>query len=790
MKRTLFLPTLTLACMALCVNTQAAQDETLILAKNGRATAAIVLPDAATPVEQTAAKELRSHLAEITGREDWDIIAESQADETRGGLIFVGDSPRARKWFPSVDFDAIPYDGIVIKTGDDKLLLAGHKTRGTLYAVHTFLEDTLGCRWWTSTESTIPRRTDISVPSLDVQYAPKLIYREAYYKDAFVPVFAARMKCNGSGERIAPEWGGHHQFVYFVHSFFPLIPPDKYFATHPEWFSEINGKRIHEHAQLCLTNDEMRAELTKNAIESLRKNPNAKFISISQNDWYNPCQCEKCQAIAQAEESEAGPLILFVNRVAEDIAKEFPDVWVETLAYQYTRKPPKTVKPRENVIVRLCTIECSFVQALGRGEQNKSLRDDIEGWSKIARQLFIWDYVTNFSMYLIPHPNYAVLPENIRFFVDHGTIGLFEQGDSYTTVGDFIRPRNWVISHLMWDTSLDENQLLDDFLNGYYGEHAAPLLKEYMNLLVGRAEESGVYLGCFRNNTADWLDYDTLCKATALMNRAIDVTVQALGTDSPEAWRLRREKMPVDYVWLMDYHALKRHAAVNTLPFMGPQDPLEGCTAFFALSDRFGNTAYREYTHLHGFDEFKTNLMQRFGKAAAPPDVCVGLPEGSWIDYQEFEFNVHKANGWADFTNDDAASNGRAVRMPGDHFEWAVSQQLDATILKMSLSGGNNDPPAQSDPAGVPTYRVYAAVRCEAVANDGPAMTLGVYDPKTRRGLGQKALRVGEINGGEYKLIDLGEFQLTPSCYLWAAPPKRPGEVTAVYVDRFIVVRQ
>jgi hypothetical protein len=752
----------------------------LTLAKDSQTTAKIVIADTATPVEQTAANELKLHLGEIVEGSEWEIVTESQADKN-ATLILIGDSKLSRALFHEVDFDAIPYDGIVIKTRGNKLLLAGHKVRGTLYAVHSFLEDTLGCRWWTSSESTIPRMANIVVPQLDVQYAPKLIYREAYYKDAFEPVFAARMKCNGSGERISPEWGGHHSFVYFVHSFYPLISPDKYFESHPEWFSEINGKRTHDHAQLCLTNDEMRAELTKNAIEALRKNPNSKFISISQNDWYNPCQCEKCQVIAKAEESEAGPLIQFVNKVAEDIEKEFPDVWVETLAYQYTRKPPKTIKPRENVIVRLCTIECSFVQPLGRGEQNKSLREDIEGWSKIAHQLFIWDYVTNFSMYLIPHPNYAVLPENIRFFVDHGTIGLFEQGDSYTTVGDFIRPRNWIISKLMWNPSLDESQLLDDFLNGYYGKQAAPFLRSYMNLLVKRAEESGVYLGCFRNNTSDWLDYDTLGMATILMNTAIAATVLEFGTDSPEAWRLRREKMTIDYVWLMDYHALKRHAAVNRLKFLGPPAPLEACNTFFALSDRFGNTAYREYSQMYSFDEFKVNLLLRFGKAATPPDVCADLPAGSWIDFQEYEFNVHQYENWAKYADDAAASNGRTVRMPGDHFEWAISQPLDATISNMPSSTGNNDPSAK--------YRVCAAVRCEADVPDGPAMTIGVYDSATRRGLGQKALEVSEINGSEYKLIDLGEFQLTPSCYIWAAPPKRPGEVTAVYVDRLVVVR-
>ena len=779
----LLLCAVVLAVLVVITHGKIANAETLTLAQNGDAEAKIVLSDSATAVEQTAAKELQLHLSQITGSDDWQIINESQA-EKNATLILVGDSKLARTLFANVDFDNIPYDGIVQKTRGNKLLLTGHSQRGALYAVNTFLEDTLGCRWWSSTESTIPKLQNIVVPALDIEYAPKLIYREAYYKDAFLPTFATRMKCNGSGERISPEYGGHHKFVYFVHSFYPLIPPEKYFDTHPEWYSEINGKRTHDHAQLCLTNDEMRAELTKNAMEALRKNPESKFISISQNDWHKPCQCEKCQAIAKAEESEAGPLIQFVNKVAEDIEKEFPDVWVETLAYQYTRKPPKNIKPRENVIVRLCTIECSFVEPLGRGEQNKSLRSDIEGWSKIAHQLFIWDYVTNFSMYLIPHPNYAILPENIRFFVDHGTIGLFEQGDSYTTVGDFIRPRNWIISHLMWDPTRDEMQLLDEFLNGYYGEKAAPILKEYMFLLVDCAQKSGVYLNCFRNNTNDWLDYDTLCKATQLMNRAIEVTAQSAGVDSPEAWRLRREKMVIDYVWLQNYYAFKRHAAIGGLEFLGPQDPIEGSKAFLALSDRFGNEAYREYNHMYVFAEFRENLLKRFGSPAPTPQLCKDLPLASWVDYQEFEFNVHKGNNnWADYCDDKAASNGRGVRMPGDHFEWAVSQPLDVTVDRMTSASGKQAEPAQ--------FRVYATLRCEATVANGPAMTLGVYDTTERKALGpNKTVAITEIVGDAYKLVDLGLFPLNSHSYIWAAPPKRPGEVTAVYIDRIIIVKE
>ena len=451
---------------------------------------------------------------------------------------------------------------------------------------------------------------------MNISYAPKLIYREAYYKDAFDPLFATRMKCNGANENIPAEYGDHHRFMYFVHSFYPLIPPEKYFADHPEWFSEIDGVRKHEGAQLCLTNDEMRKELTKNAIEALRNNPEARFISISQNDWTGFCTCAKCNQIVEDEGSQSGPIVRFVNLVAGEIEKEFPDVFVETLAYWYSRKPPKNVKPRHNVVIRLCTIECSFVHPLTAG-QNRSLSDDMEGWSSIARQLFVWDYVTNFSSSILPHPNLRVLAPNIRFFVDNGTIGLFEQGDAYCTAGDFVRIRNWVISHLMWNPSLDENQLIHEFLTGYYGEQATPFLLAYFDTVIDRAESTGIHIGCFRENSDDWLDYETLCRATAIFDRAISAAEQESGKDSGFVRRLVRERLPLEHVWLKGYYTFRKHAEAKGEPFCGPDDPLEACVHFFDVCALYQVAAYREFNTPQMFADFRENMFLYFNEQAA-----------------------------------------------------------------------------------------------------------------------------------------------------------------------------
>ena len=52
------------------------------------------------------------------------------------------------------------------------LILAGGRDRGTVYAVYSFLEDVVGCRWWTESASFIPRMPDLSIPALRVRYVP------------------------------------------------------------------------------------------------------------------------------------------------------------------------------------------------------------------------------------------------------------------------------------------------------------------------------------------------------------------------------------------------------------------------------------------------------------------------------------------------------------------------------------------------------------------------------------------------------------------------------------------
>ena len=120
-------------------------------------------------------------------------------------------------------------------------------------------------------------------------------------------------------------------------------------------------------------------------------------------------------------------MLTFVNYIAEKIEPEFPDVAVDTFAYQYTRHPPKTIHPRPNVIVRLCSIECNFREPLDH-PSNAAFLADLTTWSKICHRLYVWDYVTDFATTCCRIRTGSCWGRTSACSSDYGVRGVFEEG--------------------------------------------------------------------------------------------------------------------------------------------------------------------------------------------------------------------------------------------------------------------------------------------------------------------------------------------------------------------------
>lgn len=452
----------------------------------------IVLGDNASESEKWAAQELRHWLKEICGA-DFLICSDSEAQSpkeiivgfNKHSLALLGENERTEPKESDESF--------AIRNAGPSILIWGGKARGTMYGVFTFLENEFGCRWYTPRVTSIPAKDSYIFTALNHSESPGIRVRNDFYFEAFDPIWAARNKVNGAMSY--REQPGGLECYWSVHTFFPLVPPEEFYEKHPEYYSLIDGKRVYEYAQLCLTNPDVLRIVTERILDTIRKNPQYLIYCVSQNDWRNPCQCDACQAIAKREESESGPVVWFVNQVAEAVEKEFPDKFIGTLAYQYTRKPCKTLKPRDNVVIRLCSIECCFAHDFEHCPQNESFVEDIQGWANIAPHIYIWDYVVNFSHYIMPYPNFRVLQPNIQYFRDHNSIGIMEQAAYQGRGGEFAELRAYLISKLLWNPNCDVEPVINDFMYGYYGR-SGQYVRQYFDLLHNRlTPDTHIHLG-------------------------------------------------------------------------------------------------------------------------------------------------------------------------------------------------------------------------------------------------------------------------------------------------------
>lgn len=479
----------------------------------------IVLGPAASSSEQWAATELQHWLHEIGG--EWLPILHTDSPP-EANKIMLGYS----HFVQEATGETVPgeYDeSFHYFSKGGNIFIYGGRQRGTMYGVMAFLENEFGCRWYTPLVTVIPKRSQLLFGSYDHRESPGIRVRNDFYFEAFDPQWAARNRMNGRlefSDQPAVQPGGVESY-WAVHTFYPLMPPEEFFDKHPEYYSLINGKRTHDRAQLCLSNTAVLKIMTERVKKQMREHPQYRIYCVSQNDWYNPCQCSKCQALVKKFGTESGIMIWFVNQVAEAVEKEFPDKFIGTLAYQYTRKPPVNIHPRQNVVVRLCPIEACVAHSLESCPQNKSFLDDMQTWAAISPHLYIWDYVVNFGNYITPYPNFAVLQPNIKTFRDNKSIGIMEQAAYQSRGGEFSELKAYLISKLLWNPERNTQEVIDDFMYGYYGR-AGKYIQQYFNMLQGLVTpDTHIHIGLKANDKI--FNDKFIDSASGLFNNAIIV---------------------------------------------------------------------------------------------------------------------------------------------------------------------------------------------------------------------------------------------------------------------------
>jgi len=522
----------------------------LTLARDGRTDYRIVVPENASSQDRTAARELEHYLKEMTGAA-FQVVSEARLTGKSRKLISVGRTDLLKQSaIPALEDDLAEEGyGIAVKRGT--LFLWGGARRGAINAVFALLEEDLGCRWYSNDDSRIPHCPTLRFAPVPRTYKPPLRLRDPFYKVSFDPAWSLRNRTNAPLAEVDEAAGGRIDYAEeagFVHTFHNLMPPAKYFKEHPGYYMLDGGGNRVAH-QLCTTNPDVLRIVTERVREILAKSPNADIVSVSKMDGGGTCQCEKCKALDDAEGAQMASLLYLVNRVAENIEKDYPNIVISTLAYLETIGVPKTVRPRRNVAIRVCTDSCSWSAPFTPARQSERFAPTLKEWSKVCKRMYIWDYVVNFSHYTAPMPNMEVIADNIRFFVENNAEGIMTQGAYQSPGAERDWMRSWVIAKLMWDPSRDLWELMRDFAWGHYGK-AGAAMAAYDRLLWQAGQDHKKELAAPAGGIrylmdSPFLSKDFLDRACALLDRA-----QEMAENEAVFKRVEIARIPIMYVKL------------------------------------------------------------------------------------------------------------------------------------------------------------------------------------------------------------------------------------------------
>ena len=477
---------------------------------------AIIISKDATVADEYAMEEFQNWFEKSTGIHLPLHTDKKQAD----GHIYIG---RAS----TLDHSEIDDEGFSVIVEHNRIIITGGGTRGALYGVYQFLEDSLGIRFLTDDHTHVPDSSNLEIPFGNYTYCPPFSFRWSFYREnSENPEFAARRRVNTVTP--AEKLGGNVPQQLINHSFHQLVPFSKYGEKHPEYYALVDGSRHTDtHGggpQLCVTNPEVIQIAAESAIEYLNNHPDQKNISVSQADTANYCHCDNCETINQAEETPMGSQLSFVNSVAKLIKEDYPKVKVGTLAYWYTRQVPKTIRPDPNVQVQLCSIECCTLHAIDDPDckKNRSFCQDMDDWGGICDDIWIWNYNTNFGCYDLPFPNLRVIAPNIRYFLKNNAKGAFMQANGNGLTGEFSDLRNYIISSLLWNPELDGDDVLEEFIQLHYQSSAKPIRK-YLAMIHDNAIQLEVHPNCFPSAEEVGLDLEISEKGLSYFNQALEL---------------------------------------------------------------------------------------------------------------------------------------------------------------------------------------------------------------------------------------------------------------------------
>ena len=480
----------------------AAEKGGVTLLENGEVKVTVVYSEGASESLIAAADFMAATIDRMSGSSG---VRTAVKDGSESGFsIYVGRAANSAL----IDLSDVKDDGYKLEIKPEGIYIVGKTDDATRNGIYDFLETHLECMYVSPENTYVPLCPTVKLALEEKTVNPTITWRKVYQYESVQNGWYERLKMNGTivkeGENsieLYNEWGT------WCHSSFEFVPPEKYFDEHPEYYAKFLGKRRYQFnvlgrtfpTHLCYTNEEVYQIAEAELVKRIEANPEVKFWDFSIMDTYfATCRCKECKKFNKEAGSEMGTLLAFLNRLADAIRDDYPDVYLSTLAYQRVKNPPKNMKCAPNLCINVCAFPGtqSYPYSTEGGiKASREFAERVVEWGKICDNILVWDYVVNFTHLKLPFPNFEFQKENLEFYLENNIRFVFHQG-SREPMDENAEMRTYLLSRQLWDKDVDLLALAKKYVAVVYGD-AAGLVEEYMDTANAAMIESGADLSLY-----------------------------------------------------------------------------------------------------------------------------------------------------------------------------------------------------------------------------------------------------------------------------------------------------
>ena len=497
------------------------------------------------------------------------VIKESEWDG-KAPALFLGFSSKSNALKCDVSRRWSDEEWSIRHIGGNMIQISGSPIRGTFYGTLEFLERFAGYRAYAVDLEYIDKKNALSIPNgLDLTGKPFFPYRTSSFGVYSNNPFWLNNRSAGAPlsetgwYTLTGQPHGVHTFNFYSKDF----DNDEYYSLSEQG---VRQKAVGGHGpgQICMSHPGARKAVLAKLLEVIRKEREEidksrpgtgypRIYSLSVNDTPAYCHCKGCKALCEKYGTMAGAQLEFLNAIAEEVAKVYPDIFVMGEAYEFLVEPPRNIKARDNVIIRICQ--------LGKEFANVGVRDcllplthpanavplrQIQGWKNVAGKLAIWDYGRIYvEAVSLPYTTVRAHAADMRYYSQIGVIFSYLEGEFHeggrVALQNFLDLEHYVHLRMLLDPKQDVEALIADFMRKYYGA-AADRMNELLIYLEKRMAEdpNGLSGNSYQRRT--YLDRALVLEADRLLSAA----EEAVRNDPVRLARVRQERLPFDSLML------------------------------------------------------------------------------------------------------------------------------------------------------------------------------------------------------------------------------------------------